>query len=99
MKSHEVPAHGKIVRLLAEKDCGFIETPDGREIYFPHLYLTYCFMNLAATVTYEAMGRAVFLRYFSWYFSNGYDNWLLTASIIVFFIRVKWRQMEQLPPK
>jgi cold shock CspA family protein len=34
VKRHEVPAHGKIVRLLMEEDCGFIETPDGQEVYF-----------------------------------------------------------------
>ena len=71
----------------------------GREMYFPHLYLTYCFMNLAASVTYEAFGRAVFLDVFRWYFAGGYDQWLLTASIVVFFLRVKYRQMEQLPSK
>ena len=34
VKTHETPPHGQVVKLLAEKDCGFIETPDGREIYF-----------------------------------------------------------------
>lgn len=34
VKTHDVPAHGKIARILAEEDCGFIETPDGREVYF-----------------------------------------------------------------
>ncbi|HKS89867.1 MAG TPA: HPF/RaiA family ribosome-associated protein [Stellaceae bacterium] len=33
-KVHAVPDHGRIARLLAEKDCGFIETPGGEEIYF-----------------------------------------------------------------
>lgn len=69
----------------------------GREMFFPHLYLTYCFMNLVAGITYEAFGRDVFLDLFTWYFKDGYDQWLLVASIVVFFIRVKWRQMEQLP--
>ncbi len=34
VKQHEAPAHGKVARFLAAEDCGFIETPDGREIYF-----------------------------------------------------------------
>lgn len=34
VKVHAVPDHGRIARLLAEKDCGFIETVDGNEIYF-----------------------------------------------------------------
>jgi len=33
-KAHAVPDHGRIARLLAEKDCGFIVTPSGEEIYF-----------------------------------------------------------------
>jgi len=34
MKLHEVPDHGRIARLLAEQDCGFILAVDGSEIYF-----------------------------------------------------------------
>lgn len=34
VKRHETPAHGRVSRFLAGEDCGFIETPDGREIYF-----------------------------------------------------------------
>jgi len=35
VKAHEVHAQpGKILRLFPEKDCGFIETPDGLEVYF-----------------------------------------------------------------
>ncbi len=34
VKTHEVPPHGKIARLFAYEGYGFIETPDGREIYF-----------------------------------------------------------------
>lgn len=33
-KVHEALPHGRIARLDYEKECGFIETPDGREIYF-----------------------------------------------------------------
>ena len=33
-KVHEGPPRGRIARLDPEKGCGFIETPDGREIYF-----------------------------------------------------------------
>jgi cold shock CspA family protein/ribosome-associated translation inhibitor RaiA len=35
VKAHEEFAqHGKIVRLFPEKDFGFLETPDGLEVYF-----------------------------------------------------------------
>lgn len=34
VKTHAVPDHGRVVRLLAEKDCGFILTADGNEFYF-----------------------------------------------------------------
>ncbi len=34
LKIHEPAPRGRIVRLDAMNDCGFIETPDGREIYF-----------------------------------------------------------------
>jgi cold shock CspA family protein len=34
VKLHTVPDHGRVARLLAEQDCGFIETSDGAEIYF-----------------------------------------------------------------
>lgn len=34
VKTHEVPPHGKIVRLNGFEGYGFIETSDGREIYF-----------------------------------------------------------------
>src|SRR3546814_20932899 len=34
VKTHEVPPHGKIARLFGYEGYGFIETPDGRAIYF-----------------------------------------------------------------
>jgi ribosomal subunit interface protein len=34
VKVHELPPVGRIARFVPEKDCGFITTPDGREIYF-----------------------------------------------------------------
>jgi cold shock CspA family protein len=34
VKLHQEAPHGRVVRLLPEEDCGFIEAPDGREIYF-----------------------------------------------------------------
>ncbi len=34
LKAHEAAPRGRIVRLDAINDYGFIETPDGREIYF-----------------------------------------------------------------
>ena len=40
-KPHEVPPHGRVTKILypegpdfPERACGFIETPDGREVYF-----------------------------------------------------------------
>lgn len=33
-KLHEVPLHGRIVRLMPYEGYGFVETSDGREIYF-----------------------------------------------------------------
>jgi cold shock CspA family protein/ribosome-associated translation inhibitor RaiA len=34
IKHHDVPIHGVVVRLFADEDYGFVELPDGREIYF-----------------------------------------------------------------
>jgi cold shock CspA family protein/ribosome-associated translation inhibitor RaiA len=34
VKDHPEPPHGKIVRIFPQEGYGFIETPDGREIYF-----------------------------------------------------------------
>lgn len=34
VKTHEPPDHGRITRFLAGEDCGFIETNDGREVFF-----------------------------------------------------------------
>jgi ribosomal subunit interface protein len=34
VKSHVVPAHGRIARLIAESDYGFISASDGTEVYF-----------------------------------------------------------------
>lgn len=34
VKLHQPPDHGRIVRFLAGADSGFIETADGRELYF-----------------------------------------------------------------
>jgi cold shock CspA family protein/ribosome-associated translation inhibitor RaiA len=34
VKVHDAPPRGRIVRLDDTKQCGFLETPDGREIYF-----------------------------------------------------------------
>lgn len=70
---------------------------DGKQIYFPHLYLTYCFMNLTGGIVYKALGRDTFLDLFSWYYENGVDEWLLFGSVVVFVLRVKYRQMEELP--
>jgi ribosomal subunit interface protein len=34
VKVHEVPQHGKVARLFPDEGYGFIETADGRELYF-----------------------------------------------------------------
>jgi cold shock CspA family protein/ribosome-associated translation inhibitor RaiA len=34
VKSHEAPTVGRVIRLEPELDYGFVETADGREIYF-----------------------------------------------------------------
>ncbi len=34
VKAHEVPSHGTVARLIAEKGCGFIDASDGTEVYF-----------------------------------------------------------------
>jgi cold shock CspA family protein len=34
VKAHEGPPHGRVSQLLAPQGYGFIETPDGREVYF-----------------------------------------------------------------
>lgn len=33
-KAHVAEDHGRVTKFLAGEDCGFIETADGREIYF-----------------------------------------------------------------
>jgi ribosomal subunit interface protein len=34
VKAHEAVSHGRVSKLLPERDHGFLETPEGREIYF-----------------------------------------------------------------
>jgi len=34
IKAHEVPVHGRVGSLIAEKDYGFIDASDGTEVYF-----------------------------------------------------------------
>lgn len=34
VKHHELPPYGRVCRLFPEEGYGFIQTPDGREIYF-----------------------------------------------------------------
>ncbi len=34
VKVHEAPPHGKVIRLFPYEGYGFIETPDGLEVYF-----------------------------------------------------------------
>lgn len=72
---------------------------DGRQMYFPHLYLTYCFMDLTGAIVLNTLGKDTFLDWFSWYYENGVNEWLLVGSVIVFIVRVKYREMEELPSK
>ncbi len=37
VKAHEMELHGRVARLFPEEGYGFIETPEGRELYF-HRY-------------------------------------------------------------
>jgi len=34
VKDHQAESHGRVTKFLAGEDCGFIETAEGREIYF-----------------------------------------------------------------
>lgn len=34
VKSHQEQPVGRVIRLVPQKDCGFLETSDGREVYF-----------------------------------------------------------------
>jgi ribosomal subunit interface protein len=34
VKTHPLAQHGRVARLSIDEGCGFIETPDGRELYF-----------------------------------------------------------------
>jgi cold shock CspA family protein/ribosome-associated translation inhibitor RaiA len=34
VKPHAAEAHGRVAKFLAGEDCGFIETADGREVFF-----------------------------------------------------------------
>lgn len=34
VKAHEVPSHGRVASLMAERDYGFIDASDGTEVYF-----------------------------------------------------------------
>lgn len=41
VKVHDIPQHGKIARLSVDDGCGFIETADGRELYFSRENVVY----------------------------------------------------------
>ena len=34
VKPHATEAHGRVTKFLAGEDCGFIETAEGREVFF-----------------------------------------------------------------
>jgi cold shock CspA family protein/ribosome-associated translation inhibitor RaiA len=34
VKAHGVPPHGRVTKLFPDEGYGFLETPDGREVYF-----------------------------------------------------------------
>jgi ribosome-associated translation inhibitor RaiA/cold shock CspA family protein len=33
-RHHEVPSHGRVIRLFPNEECGFLEAEDGRSIFF-----------------------------------------------------------------
>jgi len=33
-KTHQEPGHGRVVKILPDEACGFLETPHGRTLYF-----------------------------------------------------------------
>lgn len=33
-RHHELPTHAKVIRLFPNEECGFLQTKDGREVYF-----------------------------------------------------------------
>ncbi len=41
VKVHDIPEHGKIARLSVDEGYGFIETADGRELYFSRENVAY----------------------------------------------------------
>ncbi len=48
VKTHESPPFGRVARIFGDEDYGFIETPEGREIYFhAHSVLSDGFGKLA----------------------------------------------------
>jgi cold shock CspA family protein/ribosome-associated translation inhibitor RaiA len=44
-KTHEMPLHGKISQLFPDEGYGFIETPEGEEIYFHQNSLLDCALS------------------------------------------------------
>jgi ribosomal subunit interface protein len=47
IKGHPVPLHGKVARIVPDEGYGFIETADGRELYFSRDNVVYpSFENL-----------------------------------------------------
>jgi len=61
VKTHEFPPHGRVIRLFPEDGYGFIETPDGREIYFHRnsvLHESFDNLQVGAEVAFaEEMGQ------------------------------------------
>lgn len=54
-KHHEVPAEGRVARLLRDEGYGFIETDDGREVYFHR--------NSVADGRFDALTAGVHVRF------------------------------------
>lgn len=61
VKHHEIPPHGRVSQLFPHQGYGFIETPDGREIYFHRhsvLHDAFDHLQIGTEVTFvEEQGR------------------------------------------
>jgi ribosome-associated translation inhibitor RaiA/cold shock CspA family protein len=55
VKLHTVPDHGRVVRLLPDRDCGFIATAAGTELYFHR--------NSVAEGSFEALEVGAVVRF------------------------------------
>lgn len=64
-----------------------IETGRG-EIFLPHLFLTYCFMNLVLSISWRLLPWTTFVELFGWYIEYNIGDYILYAAIASFTARV-----------